>query len=55
MPEKSAELLRDENLWTISRNMTPELESLRKRSLEREQIVRRELQDEINRNRLKKE
>ena len=26
---KSAELLRDENLWTISRNMTPELESLR--------------------------
>ena len=32
-----------------------ELESLRKRSLEREQIVRRELQDEINRNRLKKE
>lgn len=32
-----------------------ELEGLRKRSLEREQKVRRELQDEINKNRLKKE
>jgi len=32
-----------------------ELESLRKRSLEREQKVRRELQDEINKNRLRKE
>lgn len=32
-----------------------ELESLRKRSLEREQKVRRELQDEINKNKLRRE
>lgn len=32
-----------------------ELDGLRKRSLEREQKVRRELQDEINKNRLRKE
>lgn len=32
-----------------------ELDTLRKRSLEREQKVRRELQDEINKNRLRKE
>lgn len=32
-----------------------ELDALRKRSLEKEQVLRRELQDEINKNRLRKE